>query len=125
MVIADRDKPIIVDFFATWCGPCVMLSKELEKVSWARPAPVGAPRGAGLYPASPAIRVGDAGERGQPAAAPRLPGSLARRLARPAHAPQGQRAATSCVRDRCPTAAGPPTPPAHRRWPTALTCPRR
>jgi thiol-disulfide isomerase/thioredoxin len=32
VVIADQEKPIVIDFFATWCGPCVMLAKELEKV---------------------------------------------------------------------------------------------
>lgn len=32
-MIASRDKPIVVDFFATWCGPCLLLAQELEKVS--------------------------------------------------------------------------------------------
>ncbi|KAL6757128.1 thioredoxin-like protein, partial [Haematococcus lacustris] len=31
--IEDRDRPLIVDFFATWCGPCVLLAQELEKVA--------------------------------------------------------------------------------------------
>eukprot|EP00879_Flechtneria_rotunda_P027282 GHRR01029223.1.p1 GENE.GHRR01029223.1~~GHRR01029223.1.p1 ORF type:complete len:126 (+),score=28.03 GHRR01029223.1:184-561(+) len=31
--IAARDKPIVVDFFATWCGPCLLLAQELEKVA--------------------------------------------------------------------------------------------
>lgn len=30
--IQNRDRPLIVDFFATWCGPCVLLAKELEQV---------------------------------------------------------------------------------------------
>ena len=31
--IADRDRTLIVDFFATWCGPCLLLASELEKVA--------------------------------------------------------------------------------------------
>ena len=30
--VIKGEKPTIVDFFATWCGPCKMLSPILEKV---------------------------------------------------------------------------------------------
>ena len=31
--IANSDQPILVDFYATWCGPCQMMSKILEQVN--------------------------------------------------------------------------------------------
>lgn len=31
--VLDSAKPILVDFFATWCGPCNMLSPILENIS--------------------------------------------------------------------------------------------
>lgn len=31
--LADRDRPLVIDFFATWCGPCLLLAKELETVA--------------------------------------------------------------------------------------------
>lgn len=33
VAIAERDRPMVIDFYATWCGPCVLLSSELEKVA--------------------------------------------------------------------------------------------
>ena len=32
IAMANRDKPMVIDFYATWCGPCVLMSSELEKV---------------------------------------------------------------------------------------------
>ena len=31
--IANSDQPILVDFYATWCGPCQIMSKILEDVN--------------------------------------------------------------------------------------------
>lgn len=31
--VLKSEKTILVDFFATWCGPCQMLGKVLENIS--------------------------------------------------------------------------------------------
>lgn len=32
LVKGERSVPLIVDFYATWCGPCILMAQELETV---------------------------------------------------------------------------------------------
>ena len=31
--VMNADKPVLIDFFATWCGPCRMLSTIVDEIA--------------------------------------------------------------------------------------------